>query len=30
VRFEAVLASGENIRRDFEKRLDTREPDATV
>ena len=29
VRFETVLASGENIRRDFEKRLDTREPEAT-
>lgn len=27
VRFETVLASGESIRRDFEKRLDTREPD---
>ena len=27
VRFETVLASGETIRRDFEKRLDTREPD---
>jgi hypothetical protein len=25
VRFETVLASGESIRKDFEKRLDTRE-----
>ncbi len=30
VRFETVLASGENIRQDFEKRLDTREPEATT
>ena len=29
VRFDTVLASGESIRRDFEKRLDTREPEAT-
>jgi hypothetical protein len=27
VRFETVLASGESIRRDFEKRLETREPE---
>lgn len=27
VRFETVLASGESIRRDFEKRLDTRVDD---
>jgi len=27
VRFQTVLASGESIRRDFEHRLDTREPD---
>ena len=27
VRFSALLASGENIRQDFEKRLDTREDD---
>jgi hypothetical protein len=27
VRFETVLASGESIRRDFELRLDTREPE---
>ena len=30
LRFEAVLASGESIRRDFEKRLDTREEEATA
>lgn len=29
VRFEAVLASGESIRRDFEKRLEEREPDES-
>jgi hypothetical protein len=27
VRFETVLASGESIRLDFERRLDTREPE---
>lgn len=26
-RYEHVLASGESIRREFEERLDTREPD---
>lgn len=30
VRYETVLASGESIRRDFEERLDTREPEATA
>jgi hypothetical protein len=28
IRYEAVLSSGESIRRDFEARLDTREPEA--
>ena len=28
VRYETVLSSGESIRRDFEARLDTREPEA--
>jgi hypothetical protein len=28
VRYEAVLSSGESIRRDFETRLDTREPET--
>jgi hypothetical protein len=28
-RYEAVLASGEVIRRDFEERLETREPEST-
>ena len=28
VRYESVLSSGESIRRDFETRLDTREPEA--
>jgi hypothetical protein len=27
-RYETVLSSGESIRRDFETRLDTREPEA--
>jgi hypothetical protein len=27
-RYDAVLASGEAIRRDFESRLDTREPES--
>ncbi|HEU0245892.1 MAG TPA: hypothetical protein VFR38_02290 [Gaiellaceae bacterium] len=30
VRYEAVLSNGESIRRDFEERLDLREPEATV
>ena len=30
VRYETLLASGESIRRDFEERLDTREPEATA
>jgi hypothetical protein len=29
-RYEAVLSSGEAIRRDFEDRLDTREPESAV
>lgn len=28
VRYETVLSSGESIRRDFESKLDTREPEA--
>ena len=28
-RYEAVLSSGESIRREFETRLDTREPEPT-
>jgi hypothetical protein len=28
LRYEAVLSSGEAIRRDFETRLDTREPES--
>ncbi len=28
VRYERVLSSGEAIRREFEERLDTREPEA--
>jgi hypothetical protein len=28
-RYEAVLSSGEAIRRGFEDKLDTREPEAT-
>ena len=30
MRYEAVLSSGESIRRDFEERLDTRDPEATI
>jgi len=29
VRYESVLSSGELIRREFEERLDTREPELT-
>jgi hypothetical protein len=29
-RYEQVLASGESIRREFEERLDTREPESAV
>lgn len=29
VRYDAVLSSGESIRRDFEQRLDLREPEPT-
>jgi hypothetical protein len=29
-RYDTVLSSGEEIRRDFEDRLDTREPEATT
>jgi hypothetical protein len=29
-RYESVLASGESIRRDFEDRLDTREPESAL
>jgi hypothetical protein len=29
-RFETVLSSGEAIRRDFEDRLDTRDPESSV
>lgn len=29
VRYNAVLSSGESIRRDFEQRLDLREPEPT-
>jgi hypothetical protein len=28
VRYDAVLSNGESIRRDFESKLDTREPEA--
>jgi hypothetical protein len=28
LRYEAVLSNGESIRRDFEERLDTREPES--
>jgi hypothetical protein len=28
LRYEAVLSSGEAIRREFEERLDTREPES--
>lgn len=30
VRYEHVLSSGELIRREFEERLDTREPESAV
>jgi hypothetical protein len=30
VRYETVLSSGEAIRRDFEERLDTREPESVA
>jgi hypothetical protein len=30
VRYEAVLSSGEAIRRGFEDRLDTREPESAA
>jgi hypothetical protein len=30
LRYDAVLASGEVIRRDFEERLDTREAESAV
>ncbi len=30
VRYESVLASGETIRRDFEERLETREPESAL
>ena len=30
VRYETVLSSGESIRRDFEARLDTREPEPAA
>lgn len=30
LRYETVLSSGEAIRKDFETRLDTREPEAAV
>jgi hypothetical protein len=30
VRYEQVLSSGELIRREFEQRLDTREPESAV
>lgn len=29
-RFEAVLSSGETIRREFESKLDTREPESAL
>jgi hypothetical protein len=29
-RFETVLSSGEAIRRDFEDRLDTRDPESAI
>ena len=29
VRYESVLSSGELIRREFEERLDTRDPELT-
>ncbi len=30
VRYETVLSSGESIRRDFESKLDTREPETAA
>lgn len=30
VRYETVLSSGEAIRREFEERLDTRDPEPTT
>jgi hypothetical protein len=30
VRYETVLSSGETIRRGFEERLDTREPESAL
>ena len=30
VRYESVLSSGKAIRRDFETRLDTREPESAL
>jgi hypothetical protein len=30
VRYEGVLASGERIRREFEERLDTRDPETSL
>ena len=30
LRYDTVLSSGEAIRRDFEERLDTREPESAV
>ena len=30
IRYETVLSSGEAIRRDFEQRLDTREPESAL
>lgn len=30
LRYDTVLSSGEEIRRDFEERLDTREPDPAA
>ena len=29
-RYDAVLASGETIRREFEERLETREPESAL
>jgi hypothetical protein len=29
-RYESVLASGESIRREFEERLETRDPESTL
>jgi hypothetical protein len=30
IRYDAVLSNGEDIRRDFEERLDTREPESSA